>query len=99
MNDPIFSYEFFPPRTQLGERRFWRTVGRLEVQQAAFFSITYGALGSAQTQSVETVEIAAKECETPIAAHLTFEGSTKEEINTIAVRYRDAGVDLSLIHI
>ena len=47
MTSPIFSYEFFPPRTQLGERRFWRTVGRLEAQDVAFFSITYGALGSA----------------------------------------------------
>jgi len=93
MNDPVFSYEFFPPRTQLGERRFWRTLGRLEAQEAAFFSITYGALGSAQSQSVETVEHAAKECDTPIAAHLTFEGSTKEEINEVATRYRDAGVD------
>lgn len=93
MTSPVFSYEFFPPRTQLGERRFWRTVGRLEAQDAAFFSITYGALGSAQSQSVETVEYAAKECETPIAAHLTFEGSTKEEINAVATRYRDAGVD------
>jgi len=93
MSDPVFSYEFFPPRTQLGERRFWRTVGRLEAQDAAFFSITYGALGSAQSQSVETVEFAAKECETPIAAHLTFEGSTIEEINAVAERYRDAGVD------
>ncbi len=93
MNDPVFSYEFFPPRTQLGERRFWRTLGRLEAQEAAFFSITYGALGSAQTTSVETVEHAAKECDTPIAAHLTFEGSTKEEINAIARCYRDAGVD------
>lgn len=93
MVTPVFSYEFFPPRTQLGERRFWRTVGRLEAQDAAFFSITYGALGSAQSQSVETVEFAAKECETPIAAHLTFEGSTKDEINEVARRYRDAGVD------
>ncbi len=93
MTDPVFSYEFFPPRTQLGERRFWRTVGRLEAQDAAFFSITYGALGSAQPQSVETVEYAAKECETPIAAHLTFEGSTIEEINAVAMQYRDAGVD------
>jgi len=93
MNEPVFSYEFFPPRTQLGERRFWRTIGRLEAQEAAFFSITYGALGSGQSQSVETVEYAAKECETPIAAHLTFEGSTIEEINAVATRYRDAGVD------
>lgn len=93
MNEPVFSYEFFPPRTQLGERRFWRTVGRLEAQEAAFFSITYGALGTGQSQSVETVEFAAKECETPIAAHLTFEGSTIEEINAVATRYRDAGVD------
>jgi len=93
MNNPIFSYEFFPPRTQLGERRFWRTLGRLEAQEAAFFSITYGALGSGQSQSLETVEHASKECDTPIAAHLTFEGSTKEEINAVARRYRDAGVD------
>jgi len=93
MTDPIFSYELFPPRTQLGERRFWRTLGRLEAQEAAFFSITYGALGSAQSQSVDTVEFAAKECETPIAAHLTFEGSTIDEINEVAMRYRDAGVD------
>lgn len=93
MTSPIFSYEFFPPRTQLGERRFWRTVGRLEAQDAAFFSITCGALGSAKSQSVETVEYAAKECDTPIAAHLTFEGSTKEEIDAVATRYRDAGVD------
>lgn len=93
MTSPVFSYEFFPPRTQLGERRFWRTVGALEARDAAFFSITYGALGSAQSQSVETVEFAAKECETPIAAHLTFEGSTKAEINAVATRYRDAGVD------
>ena len=93
MNSPVFSYEFFPPRTELGERRFWRTLGRLEAQEAAFFSITYGALGSGQSQSLETVEFAAKECDTPIAAHLTFEGSTKEEINAVARRYRDAGVD------
>ena len=93
MNNPVFSYEFFPPRTQLGERRFWRTLGGLEAQEAAFFSITYGALGSAQSQSVTVVEHAAKECETPIAAHLTFEGSTKEEIDAVARCYRDAGID------
>lgn len=93
MNDPVFSYELFPPRTQLGERRFWRTLGRLEAQQAAFFSITYGALGSAQEVSIEAVESAAKESDTPIAAHLTFEGSTKEEIDAVAARYKEAGVD------
>ncbi len=93
MKDPVFSYEFFPPRTPLGERRFWRTIGRLEAQEAAFFSITYGALGTAQPQSVTAVENAARECDTPIAAHLTFEGSTKEEINAVARSYRDAGVD------
>jgi len=93
MNDPVFSYEFFPPRTQLGERRFWRTLGRLEAQQAAFFSITYGALGTAQEVSIEAVESAAKESDTPIAAHLTFEGSTKDEIDAVARRYKEAGVD------
>lgn len=87
------SYEFFPPGNALGERRFWRTLGCLETLQPSFFSITYGALGSAQDNSVSTIKNVLAESQVPVAAHLTFEGSTKEEINQVAIQLRDMGVD------
>lgn len=87
------SYEFFPPGNALGERRFWRTLGCLETLNPSFFSITYGALGSAQDNSVSTIRNVLAESEVPVAAHLTFEGSTKDEINNVVKQLRDIGVD------
>ena len=87
------SYEFFPPANALGERRFWRTLGCLETLHPTFFSITYGALGSAQDNSVSTIKHVLAESQVPVAAHLTFEGSTREEINQVATQLRDIGVD------
>ncbi len=87
------SYEFFPPGNALGERRFWRTLGCLETLNPSFFSITYGALGSAQDNSVATIRNVLAESQVPVAAHLTFEGSTKEEIINVAAQLRDMGVD------
>ena len=79
MHDIGFSYEFFPPSNLIGERRFWRTLGCLEVMDPSFFSITYGALGSGQSHSITAIENVVAESEIPVAAHLTFEGSTIEE--------------------
>lgn len=93
MNDVAFSYEFFPPGNLVGERRFWRSFGCFEVMDPKFFSITYGALGSGQENSLSTIENVLAESQVPIAAHLTFEGSTKEEINAVAKRLSEQGVD------
>ncbi len=87
------SYEFFPPGNAIGERRFWRTLGCLETLDPSFFSVTYGALGSAQDNSLTTIGNVIAESDVPVAAHLTFEGSTKAEINAVAARLRDLGVD------
>lgn len=87
------SYEFFPPSNAIGERRFWRTLGCLETLNPSFFSVTYGALGSAQDNSLSTIQNVLAESNVPVAAHLTFEGSTKAEIIAVAIRLRDMGVD------
>lgn len=93
MTDAIFSYEFFPPGNALGERRFWRSLGNLEMMNPAFFSITYGALGSGQERSISTIEKVITDCSVPVAAHLTFEGSTREEIDAVAKHLAAIGVD------
>lgn len=88
------SYEFFPPAgNAIGQRRFWRTLGSLETLDPAFFSITYGALGSAQDNSLSTIRNVLAESDIPVAAHLTFEGSTKSGINAVATQLRDMGID------
>lgn len=93
MNDIGFSYEFFPPGNLIGERRFWRTLGCLEVMDPTFFSITYGALGTGQAHSITAIENVVAESDVPVAAHLTFEGSTRQEINDVARHLSKIGVD------
>jgi len=93
MSAAIFSYEFFPPATALGERRFWRSLGCAETMDPAFFSITYGALGTGQERSISAIENVIAECDVPIAAHLTFEGSTRAEIDEVARNLSSLGVD------
>ena len=51
------------------------------------------ALGSAQDNSITTIGNVMAESSVPVAAHLTFKGSTRDEINAVATRLRDQGVD------
>jgi len=93
MTKTVFSYEFFPPASNVGERAFWRSVGSIEALNPAYFSITYGALGSGQARSVRVVKDLLDVTDVPVAAHLTFEGSTIEEIEAVATHLKDIGVD------
>jgi len=93
MKNAVFSYEFFPPSTSASERVFWRSVGRMETLNPAYFSITYGALGTGQARSVRLVKNLLDVSDVPVAAHLTFEGSTIEEIDAVALHLKQIGVD------
>ncbi len=90
---PKFSYEFFPPRNLPMQRRFWRAVGQLERLNPEFFSITYGALGSAKQISVDTALSMREESPVPVAAHLTCADSSVDEIDSVAEQLCAAGID------
>lgn len=89
---PAFSYEFFPPRTVIMQRRFWRALGQLERLQPEFFSMTYGALGSAKQVSIDTVLAMQNETPIPVAAHLTCADSSAEQIESVAKEFHQAGI-------
>ena len=89
---PKFSYEFFPPRTTAMERRLWRATGQLERLRPEFFSMTYGALGSAQQVSIDTSIALQRESPVAIAAHLTCADASTTEVLTVAERFREAGI-------
>lgn len=80
MKKPTLSFEFFPPRTEAQSARFWRTLGCLETMSPDWYSVTYGALGSASEASVNIVGELQKASKIPVAAHLTCAGQTRAEL-------------------
>ena len=87
-----FSFEFFPPRTPPMERRLWRAMGQLERLEPAFYSMTYGALGSAQQISVDTAIAMHRESPVPLAAHLTCADAEAADVMQVVQQYYDAGI-------
>jgi methylenetetrahydrofolate reductase (NADPH) len=86
------SVEFFPPQTPEGADKLRATWATLATLKPAFFSVTFGAGGSTQDRTFETVE-EMRAAGLPAAPHLSCIGSTKERVRTILQRYRTAGID------
>ena len=87
-----FSFELFPPRTPEGAAKLPAIVKKLAAVQPAFFSVTYGAGGSTQEGTYETLVQVAKDTGVETAPHLTCVGSTRESIGALLDRYRKAKV-------
>lgn len=89
-NTPI-SIEFFPPQTNEGAEKLRSARAKLAELQPEFFSVTFGAGGSTQDRTFETVfEIQQEGHEA--APHLSCIGSTRSNIRLILERYRKAGI-------
>lgn len=92
-NKPVkISYEFFPPRNPNMARRLWRTVGQLERYNPSFFSMTYGALGSAKQISIDTAVELHNESSVPVAAHLTCGEASADEVDQVARQFYQKGL-------
>lgn len=80
MTKPNLSFEFFPPRSDTQQRRFWHTLGCLETLNPSYLSMTWGALGSASEASLDILEPLLKETKVPVTAHLSCAGQTHESM-------------------
>jgi methylenetetrahydrofolate reductase (NADPH) len=85
------SVEFFPPQTPEGTEKLRDTWTRLAPLKPAFFSVTFGAGGSTQDRTFETVE-EIRAAGLPAAPHLSCIGSTKARVREILERYRAVGI-------
>jgi len=90
---PVFSFEFFPPKTDQAADALIRTVGDLrEAHQPDFVSVTYGAGGSTRTRTLQLVSRIQSELGLLAMAHLTCVGHTREEIGEVVDRLVASGV-------
>ena len=88
---PIFSFEFFPPKTPEGKAKLRATWQALATLKPRFFSCTFGAGGSTREGTLETVlEIRAAGHEA--APHLSCVASTKHDIAETLERYKSHGI-------
>ena len=90
---PVFSFEFFPPKTDEGARTLMATVADLkDAQSPDFVSVTYGAGGSTRDRTLEVVTRIQNELAITTMAHLTCVGSTREEIAATVDRLVGDGI-------
>ena len=90
--DIAVSFEFFPPKTDGMAETLWRSIEMLAPLKPRFVSVTYGAGGSTRERTHATVERILNETSLTPAAHLTCVGASRDEIDSIAKSYWDAGV-------
>jgi len=90
-NSKLFSFEFFPPQTPEGRERLTATRKQLALLKPEFFSVTFGAGGSTQDRTVETIRQIKAEGYNA-APHLSCVGSTRDNIRTMLNTYQDIGI-------
>ena len=90
---PVFSFEFFPPKTDEGVRQLFEAISHLRELEPTFVSVTYGAGGSVRTRTVDLVTRIRRELDIEPVAHLTCVDATVDDLRGILDGLRDAGID------
>jgi methylenetetrahydrofolate reductase (NADPH) len=91
--EPVFSFEFFPPKTDEGERNLRATLGTLRDLRPDYVSVTYGAGGSTRTRTLELTKWIKQEVGIEAMAHLSCVGATKDELGAILDGMQAAGIE------
>ena len=86
-----FSIEFFPPKSIEGAEKLRLVRQKLALLEPKYFSVTFGAGGTTQQGTLQTVlEIQSEGIDA--APHLSCVGGTRESLRAILAQFQDAGI-------
>jgi methylenetetrahydrofolate reductase (NADPH) len=91
--EPVFSFEFFPPKNEEGERNLREAIEKLAPLEPSFVSITYGADGSTRERTVELTRWMKHEIGLEAMSHLTGYGSSFDQLRSTLGRIEEAGIE------
>ncbi|MEK7269518.1 MAG: methylenetetrahydrofolate reductase [NAD(P)H] [Planctomycetota bacterium] len=90
---PVFSFEFFPPKTEAGMPKLYETVAALNTLGPAFCSITWGAGGTTRGKSLVLASEIRRRTGLEAMAHLSCVGETREGISAILDEAAGLGIE------
>jgi methylenetetrahydrofolate reductase (NADPH) len=90
---PVFSVEFFPPKTKEARAELLETARSLRELRPDFVSVTYGAGGSTRDGTVEITRALKEELDLEVMAHLSCVGETREGLSSTLDRISEAGIE------
>ena len=90
---PVFSFEFFPPKTSEGEQNLRAALDDLKDDEPAFVSVTYGAGGSTREKTVEIVKSIKLDYGIEAMAHLSVVGQSVDELRRQLDEIAEAGIE------
>jgi len=90
---PVISFEFFPPKTDEGDRNLLeKTIPALLQLKPDYCSVTYGAGGSTREKTLMIVDRIQRQHGLTAMAHLTCVGSTQEQLGSVLEEARKLGI-------
>ncbi len=91
-NDPLFSVEFFPPKSDDTAQQLLRTAERIKTYTPDFVSITYGAGGSTRSRTLNYARKLHEDYGYAVMPHLTCVGHSREELKETIAAFKSAGL-------
>jgi methylenetetrahydrofolate reductase (NADPH) len=90
---PLFSYEFFPPKTSEGVENLYETIRTLAPLDPGYVSVTYGAGGATRDGTVEISTTIKAEHGIETMAHLSCVGEPVDRLREILGRLEEGGIE------
>jgi methylenetetrahydrofolate reductase (NADPH) len=90
---PVFSFEFFPPKSDEGQRTLEGTLEILKDDQPDYVSVTYGAGGATRNRTVEITKSIKQDLGIEAMAHLSCVGEPAERLVEILGEIESAGIE------
>ena len=89
---PVFSLEYFPPRTEKGEEGLAAARAELKLLKPAYVSVTFGAGGSTQEGTYTTIKSILEQDGVDAAPHISCISTSRSTLARMLDEYRDLGV-------